>query len=750
MPNWNALCVSGMVALVATPASAQDQPDAQSRDSLTAMEAEKSDISDIVVTATRRDQALQDVPISVTALSGDELDRTGLSNTTDLTQTMPALNFTRVHVNMQPTIRGVGTRDTATGNEANVSVYVDGVYQVDQVAGSFDLLNVARVEVLRGPQGTLFGRNATGGLIQVITNDPAYEPHSRFKLSFGRFNDVSTQAYVTAGLSENVAVDIGGQYQRRQGYIHDLVNDAMVGSRKSYSGRARVKIEPGDDVKVMLTASHAFVSDPSALYKQPWRGNDISRSTANDPGVLIATEPYTTALSLKQIGRARSTELSSEITVAAGPVTITDTFSFQKSSADTQLDRNSTPFDFGYTVSPGRGGKYYQNELRFVSNGTGPFSVIGGVYYINGRAVDHTMIVNPGGLAFSNLDSSQKIESVAGFGELTWDTGNGWTAIAGLRYTHERRRFSGATTLTNAAGVTTPNMCSGVPCIISGKKASFSNLSYRAILQRDLGPIGNVYASYSRGFKSGSFNTYITAPDSVSTRPEVLDAYEIGLKTDPLSWLRVNLAAFHYDYKNMQLSARLPGVGLVSTFNAARSKLDGGELEITARPARGLNLRAFASYLDARFASFPSAQIFVPIYQDQTAIGGSVRTPVGNQAIVPVDQKGSRLPRAPEYTFGGSISYTVASHAGDFDVSANVFRSGKFYWDFNNRTFQPNYTLVNAEVGWTVNNTPLRIAIWGRNLTDELVQSQLNSSNREDAVSYDLPRTYGISLNYDF
>ena len=254
---------------------------------------------------------------------------------------------------------------------------------------------------------------------------------------------------------------------------------------------------------------------------------------------------------------------------------------------------------------------------------------------------------------------------------------------------------------------------------IANAKASFNKLTYRAILQRDIGDIGMVYASYSRGFKSGVFNIFSTAANSQAVRPEVLDAYELGAKTDPLPWLRINASYYHYDYKDIQLSSRDPGTGLTVLFNAANAKIDGGELEVTVQPIRRLNLRANAAYSDGKYTDFPGAQIFTPILQDQTSIGGSATTPIGNR-VSNADVSGSRLIRSPKFTIGGSVDYTLETRAGEFGIAANVFRSSKYFWDVNNRTFQPRYVMVNGELSWRLPDERFRLALWGKNLTNEV------------------------------
>lgn len=695
-------------------------------------------LGDIVVTATRRDERLQQVPISITAVGGEALTKAGVTNTLQLTQAVPALNVRYVNFSIQPIIRGVGTRGTTNGDEANVAFYVDGIYQVAPSASAFDLLNIDRVEVLRGPQGTLFGRNATGGLINIITRDPTQETQFEAVFTYGRFNERSAQFYASTGLSDNIAMDLSGRVYDDDGYVTDILRNRTVGARRTYSVRSRLLFTPTDDLSVKLTGSYSYYDDASGVYVLAHQGNTAARSLANNPFVLLPTQPFTTApTDPKQILRARTPQASVDVKWDLGPVILQNTASYIKSTGDFRGDNDATPFDLGQNEAFDQGSRSYQNELRLLSSGSSAFSYILGAYYLDSRSFSGPIFVLPARTGTSVgpntiiIDSQTTTESYAGFGEGTLELG-GWKLIAGLRYTHEKRGMMGATTRNN------------VVLSANDLEASFGKVTYRGIVQRDLGSLGNVYASYSRGFKSGVFNASSTSPAAKPTRPEVLDAFEIGAKTDPLPWLRINVSAFHYDYKDIQLSSRDPSSSLVVLFNAASAKIDGGELELTMRPTHNLNIRAYGNVLDAKYTNFPGAQIFTTVFQDQSSIGLGTMVPIGNVQSIS-DESGSRLIRAPKFTVGGSFDYTEETASGDFGITGNVFHSSRFFWDVNNRTFQPRYTIVNGEVSWTLPDGNLRFALWGRNLTDELVQAQLNPSAALDGVSYERPRTFGVS-----
>ena len=696
-------------------------------------------LDDIVVTATRREESLQRVPIAVSAVSGDQLARTGITNTRDLTQTMPALDFSRSNLVQQPTVRGVGTQAVGVGDENSVAIYVDGVYQADPNAAQIDFVNIARVEVLRGPQGTLFGRNATGGLVNIITSPPSHERSGQFKVSYGSFNALEVSAYATTGVTDGVAFDISGFSHTDDGYIRDVVTGDRIGKRYSYVVRPRFLLQPTDNLDITLAGSYAHVNDPSAIIRSPFQGNASARALAANPRVIIASEPRTSALSQPQLARLNTYQGSADIKLDLGAVTLQNTTSYQDTRiTDFLIDQDATPLDVGFITNNGYGTHYFQNEFRILSNSTGPLSFIAGAFYINGKGFNKAINVYASALAPPvTIRSVQSVDSISGFGEATLRFGDGWKIVGGLRYTSEGRGYSGDT--------------SGFGLVFSQVDTSdrFKKLTYRAILQKELGRLGNVYASYSTGFKSGVYNSYNTAADSQAVRPELVKATEVGVKLDPLPWLRVNIAAFNYDYTDIQQSARDPVTQLVQLSNAAVARMRGGELEVSARLAAGLNVRAFATVLDAKFTRFPGAQVLNPIYQDQSAIGGSPRTPIGNETVF-LDEAGKRLIRAPVSTFGGSFDYTRETGVGEFGITGNIFHTARYFWDVDNRLVQPAYTIINGEISWIPAGSDIRLSIWAKNLTDRVIFAQLSSGERGDDVKYERPRTIGGAIGFKF
>lgn len=678
------------------------------------------DEDEIVVTAQRREERLQDVPLSVSAVSGEGLERAGIVDTRQLTQTMPNLVFSRASTTFQPTIRGVGTRNANVGDESNVSVYVDSVYQPVPASLNFDLLNVTRVEVLRGPQGTLFGRNSTGGLINIITPDPGHDASGRLVGRVGNFGEKSFQFYGTTGITDSLAVDLALQIYDDDGYIRDMVRGGYVGDREALSARTKLLFEPNDFFRAVLAATYTDVNDNSSSNGQPFRGNTVARATPPVP--FIPTRPWESALDQVLYTSTLTKSLSLQTRFRFNGFDIETTSAVQGNDARSETDNDHTTRVIARSEVD-QSTDNFSNELRILSTTDGALSWIAGVYLYEAVARGEPLRSLSNGVQTSILFSEQNTESWAVFGEANLNLSDRWRVIGGVRYTEEERDYEAR----NATTTTVPR-----------QYGEFDALTYRLSLQYRFADDGNVYFTYARGFKSGVFNGFAgTVPAAAITRPEWIDSYEIGVKADPTSWLRLSAAAFHYDYSDIQQSARSSTSSLVLLFNAASATVDGAELELSLRPIDNLEVRAYATYLDAIYDSFPTAQVFQP------------NPSGGNTAVSPFDASGKRMIRAPEYTLGVNFNYIHQTSVGDFALSGNVFHSGSYYWDFENRIEQPSYTLISGELSWEPADS-WRIALWGRNLSNEVVYSNVLTAAQGDVAGFERPRSYGVSLAWSF
>lgn len=704
-----------------------------------------SKIQDIVVTARRREEQLQDVPLSVTAVTGETLERTGITDTRQLTQTMPSLVFTRINTNFQPYIRGVGTRNAAPGDESAVAVYIDGVYQPQMPSLGFDLLAIERVETLRGPQGTLFGRNSTGGLINIITPDPKFTPSGRLTLRAGSFGERSVQFYGTGGITDTLAIDIAALHAADDGYIRNLVRGSQVidgtyggfvgdqgdyvGDKRAYAVRSKILFEPSERFRATLALFYSHLRDSAGLQVQPINSNTQGRRPPVPP--VIAVEPWTTALDRPKQGGAEVKQADLQTAYEFDWATLETTSSIQKVFAFSLTDIDATTKDIGRSHSF-NSSKFMTNELRLLSAGNGPLEWIAGVYLLNGEGGSDPLHSFTNGNLLRTSWTNQDVDSWAVFAEGTYTITGPLRLTLGLRYTEETRTYNARAE--NAAGLTISS--------VSDRRASFEKLTYRASLQYLLDD-ANFYLTYSRGFKSGLFNGFaIDSAAAQPVQPETLDSIELGMKIDPAPWIQLNAAVFYYDYKDIQQSARDPVTALSVLTNAAAARTYGGEAEIIVVPVSGLNLRGYATYLDAKFTSFPFADIFVPATSNGVPIGGNV-------LVSPFDAAGRDLIRAPRYTFGASMNYEKETEHGTFGAAFNVFHTAKFYWEFANRLIQPAYTTVNGELSWAPDDD-VRLSLWGRNLTDAVIYQQMASGAQADTGGFERPRSYGVSATFNF
>ena len=733
-------------ALAPVAAAAQSTPQQEQLPPAEAADPEYTGVEQIVVTAQRREERLQDVPISISAITGASMERAGVIDTRQLTQVTPGLTFSRANTAFQPYIRGVGTRSSGAGDESNVSVYIDGIYQPSMNGLGLDLINIQRVEVLRGPQGTLFGRNATGGLINIITPDPSYDFSGRVVARYGRFGERQIQGYVTAGIAPGLAIDATGSYYRDHGYIRDLVRGGWMAARQSEVFRTKLLWETGP-FRAIASYAYARFDDNSSVTGQAYLGNTVARATNPQP-TPFATEPWTASLEVPNLGKSKSDQFALQTRLQLGGVNIETTSALSDGTSLSTTDNDHTPKPIQKTFAP-QYAHYLSNEVRILSTGSGPFSWIVGGYQFSGNGGYSALQTSVNGVLGATTLTRMEVKSLAGFGEGTLQLG-AVKLIGGLRYTGESRNYTAIT---------------GTTTVVPLQKTSFDKLTYRASASYAFNDDANVYASYSRGFKSGVYNTMSTAlATATPTRPETIDSFALGAKLDVTPRLRVNVSAFHYDYKDIQQSARDPATALVVLFNAARAKAEGGEIEITARPTPELSLRTYATVLRAKYTSFPGAQIFIPRTSTTPSAPATPTTPAlpgpcpvpgaspcGNYSNPFYDASGNDVIRAPRFTAGISGDYVRDLGGGSIGIAGNVYYSGKYYWEFANRVTQPAYVMINGEITWTPDNDlGLKLGLWGRNLANEVVYQQILVSGQADGATFERPRSYGVSASFSF
>lgn len=697
-----------------------------------------SGLEDIVVTAQRRSERLQNVPAAVTALTSRALETAGINSTRNLTLVTPGLNFTQSGFSPQPQIRGIGARAVGPGDESTVPIYIDGIYQPSQQAAFFEFSGIERIEVLKGPQGTLFGRNAMGGAINVITREPSQDFDASIAGAYETFKRKVLDAYVNIPLTSSLAMNVSVHGDADEGYIKPLYDAAhdMVGRQSSLGARAKIRWTPSDVFDVTLGGSYIERSDTTGFSGHPRDGSTIARIA--NPNVIIA-DKYQSSLSFEPVFDLDQRSAYVQAKYAASAFDVNLSLAYSRTSIDVKSDSDSTTVNYA-AIQYSQASEAYIGELRLTSTGDGPFKWIVGTFGISedgsyGRG--DTLFLSKGSPTGSTLalivDTTTR--AISGFAEGTYTLFDRLSLTGGLRYSYEKRSITQFRSVTpnNSALPFGVGILPPLP-YASGTK-SFTDLSPRFTTKFDFTPRVHAYATYSRAFKSGLYNASTVGPAGAAPRalnPEKLSSVEVGLKSEPTRSTRLNLSAYTYDYTDLQVSSRdSNGGNLVQ--NAAAARIRGGEAEFSWAVLNGLNFNAGAAYTDARFSSFPAANVFTP------------RADLGGNISGFADVKGKRIPRIPEVTFNAGADYTLPLASGNLTLSGNLFWTGNYYWDFANRfDNEGDHVHINTRITWTSEDRRNKVSVYSENVTnDDRPINQLISANSTYQAEV-RPRIFGI------
>jgi iron complex outermembrane recepter protein len=697
----------------------------------TATPEDSGALQEVVVTAQKRSENLQKVPISVAAISGDQLGASGIVDSSQLSAVVPGLSLGLTTQNFEPHLRGIGTTSNGPGIENPVALYVDGVYYASQLMGLTDLTDVAQVSVLKGPQGTLFGRNATGGVIQLTTRDPTEQFGGIARTELDNFLTTHNMLYVTGGVAPGLSANLAAHYSTQgDGWgknlasgedIHKIFHDVSVRNKWLY--------KPTDDTTVRLNMDFADLGNNLGPNLRPAPG-----TVPFMPGFQATSNPYDIDSYINNHTYERRGGISLSVDQNLGFAHLVSISAYRQFHFSTVFAPSSTSVP-GLDIPFVQDGKQVTEELQLVSPTSETFNWVAGAYYFYGHEIlDPFQIFLHGpfdaGLSQIDINDSETTRSLAGFAQTTVQVLPKTHLTLGLRYTHERRLFSGSET-----GFVGPAIPIGplIPYVDAEKDAD--KLTWRAAF--DYGFTDDLlgYVSYNRGFKSGGFNAF--DPTNPPYNPEVLDAYEVGLKSELLDHrVRVNSAAFYYKYTQIQVT-RYTNTAVV--YNGASARLYGLDLDAEARVTSNLRLNAGVEWIHSYFDSFPAAQFSTPL-------------PDGGVSVYSASAQGHRLPFTPVATFdvGADYLFDVAASSFDFNVT-NAYNSG-YFSEPDNYLRQPAYDYINASLAWTTPKRGLTITLWGRNLANKAVAGQL-ATGAPQGYSADFtnpPRTYGITAVYNF
>ncbi|WP_460994611.1 TonB-dependent receptor [Spongiibacter taiwanensis] len=686
-------------------------------------------LEEVVVTAQKRSESAQEVPIAITAVTELALEKSGITGSDELSMVVPNLQFSRQLASATPFIRGVGTKNSSAGEESSVSTYVDGVYYSSMVASIMEFNNIERIEVLRGPQGTLFGRNATGGLIHVITKDPQFETEGKIKAGYGSYNTYKFGGYATTGLSEKVAGDISVLYTKREDGYGD---NRFTGNPRERPGeedrsiRSKLLFDMSEQTSILASALYATRESDVGIARQPAKGSNANFGAAYTGDFQDINSDWT------PLAEADQRSYSLKVTHAFEGAELIATTGYNDINSFLLLDQDSGPAHVVNFLVRERSEQFSQ-EFQLSSTGAGPFQWTAGVYYMAALSQNDPTQTTSANPAFNvTMDTEQETESQAIYGQVSYDFSDATKVTLGLRWTLDEREFSGRTTNTISGAPVNP----AEPYL--EEEESWEEPTWRLGVDHQLNDEVLVYAYHARGFKSGVFNTLTNngaIPDPVD--PEILDAYEIGLKGDFLNnSLRVNTAIFFYEFENLQLQQI--NAGSIFLFNVGDSEMQGAEVETTYFVTENLDLNLSVAYLDTEYVEFPDG----PIISPNPAGPGNVTTSG--------DLAGNEMTRAPEFTYSLSANYRQQTGMGELSYNIAYYYNDGFFWEPDNRTEQDSYDVLNAEIAFTTKDENWRFRIFGRNLLDSEYSYYSQQSSFGDFVSAAPPRTYGVEVEYRF
>lgn len=717
-----------------TPATADATPTAT-----TAQQAEvpreAGALNDIIVTAQRRESSVQRTALAITAVGGEDLRSREINSVENLAPSLPNVNFGKNVGFARIAIRGVGFDTTVIGQEGRVAYHTDGVYISRPSAAIASFFDVNRVEVVRGPQGTLYGRNATAGAINVITNDPEAGIGGYGKVTVGNYGLIATDGAITGG-SDVLSARFAFQTVNRGGYGRNFLLNEDIDDEKTYAIRAKIKFKPSAGFDLVLSADYSHQDDHAFVYHYIGAGSPGVLPLGQVLGGTVPADPRDTNSDVPQYDVRRFYGFGAVANLDLGFATLTSVTGYRHSDTDYRSDADGTSAVTATFHIEERAHQFSQ-ELRLAGD-TGRLKYLIGGYYFSENIYGNNAFTPlrrpapPYGFAQGvDFRGDSTTRAAAVFGQLDWEAVDGLTLSLGARYNHEKKGIDHKG-MQDLATPYDPNVLF-VYTQFQVARETENSFTPRLGVEFRAAPDILLYATYAKGFKSGGFNNNaFGAP----LEPEKLTDYEGGIKAEFLDHrLRTNLAAFYYDYANLQLQRIIGTVAI--PLNAGKAIVKGIEAEIAVRPLRNLELSGNASYLDSELQNFSTPD--------------AARPALGNIVI-----DGNRLPQSPRYTINLAAAYTIVSSAGDFTLRGEAAWTDKVFFSFYNRpeVSQDAFGKYNAFLNYSNEETGISASLFIRNIANKRTTSSAQVSagfSRFPIVgAYDPPRTFGASIGYRF
>lgn len=698
-----------------------------------AQSEQATQIGDVVVTAQKRSQSVQAIPAAITALGSEALEQRGVTDTSDLQFVVPSLQTGKLLGQTAVTIRGVGLNQGSPG----VAIHVDGVYQARPAMGDLGQVDLERVEVLRGPQGTLYGRNANGGVINFITKAPTDQFEGYVLGSYGNYDESRLQGVVNVPFSDRIRARLVlDRWNREEGFIKNVIPGGQdLDKGTSLAGRLRVSADLTENLTLDLSTSALQSSGPSLYFTLHNKPN--ATAVAQNPflqGAIIPLEPWRTSANDPVESDRNFGSGSATLTWDVGGATVRSITGFSRLS-DRFLGDDDTFNLSAFPATRNFRSKTWTQEIN-VSGDIGPVNLVGGVFYMDDDAYvmqeyDFKLGVfplPPSILHFETL--SHKTRTLATFADATWNLTDRLRLLGGVRFSKDKQDSTQRNYLqVNIPGVALPPTFT---CPLQTNEVEWSSTTPRIGAQYDLSNNANVYGNISKGFKVGGFNPF--ACKNVF-EPEKLTAYEAGIKTRLFDrTLTLNASAFYYDYTDLQLN-QVVGLAILIQ-NAPAAEIKGLEVEAAWQPDDHWTFNGNISLLNATYTEFSNVD--------------SLQPELGLQNV-----SGHYLNDAPKRSINAGVAYRTDPYSfGSLTARIDLsYRSTFYFREFNNPLdAQEAYTLVNLGLIWDSPDEKYRVRLYGNNITNEAHINRMSSTDQLGArfVNWGAPRQFGVELKANF
>lgn len=711
MKNLKLGSALSVIAVVGMPATAFAQE---------AAEATDGGIAEIVVTAQKRAQNVQDVPVAISVATGADIDRLQVQNISNLQYATPSL----VIAGSDPTrqrfgIRGVSDQSRNAGVDNRIGVYVDGVWVGRSAASNQDAYDVQSVEILRGPQGTLFGKNTVAGAINITTQKPKIGSlGGKVEAEVGNYGLVRTKGMVNVGLNDTMAVRVSGGYTYRNGFTKNLLNNLGYDNRNDYSLRGQFLYDNGD-TKIYIAGDTA---------KQKSRAL-VGGEKTPDP---LAPNPREIKIDQLQPLTIKYSGVSGQIDHSfANGGTLTAISAYRTSNYVESNDEDYSPASYARSYDIGENTKHFSQEIRYTSDTSGPFDYVVGLYYLDqnlksqGSAEAFAPIVNPRYPAVFvgvNQHATVKSQSYAAFLHSNYRITDALQLTVGARLNHEKKSIDFAIKDTSTLFTT--------GSLVDSR--SSSDFSPTASLNYTFSKDTMAYARYSRGYKSGGWNAdYVRSVGDIAFGDESVDAYEVGFKSMMFDRkLRFNVAAYlskHKDYQVFAFVQLANGGTALNVTNAGKLSSKGFEVEAELAPTNWLKLFANYGYNDAKFDSFKN--------------GGGPG----------VNFDGNRPAEAPKHNLNLGVSTDFNLGFANLVMQGDYNYRSSFYSNPDNLAVNSNAALQQVNLRAGLDFGRVSVFGWMRNAADTTTQIYNGRSFLGiPRVKYNDPRTYGLTLRVLF